>query len=102
MIPYYTSKIIFAITQHVPQEVFRQHLVRYAAFALGFALFAAGRGALFSIINNKLSRALRCVRAARLVQQRCVRHTLCSSQCVCVWRAWQLSSASAAPLRPAA
>uniref|UniRef100_A0A383WIB2 Uncharacterized protein n=1 Tax=Tetradesmus obliquus TaxID=3088 RepID=A0A383WIB2_TETOB len=59
MIPYYTSKIIFAFTNKVPLEVFHQHITAYAAFALGFAVFAAGRGALFSVINNKLSRALR-------------------------------------------
>jgi hypothetical protein len=64
MIPYYTSKIIFAFTNKVPLQVFHQHLTAYAAFALGFAVFAAGRGALFSVINNKLSRALRCVHAA--------------------------------------
>lgn len=63
MIPYYTSKIIFAFTNKVPLEVFHQHITAYAAFALGFAVFAAGRGALFSVINNKLSRALRCAHA---------------------------------------
>jgi hypothetical protein len=61
MIPYYTSKIIFAFTNKVPLQLFHQHLTAYAAFALGFAVFAAGRGALFSVINNKLSRALRFV-----------------------------------------
>eukprot|EP00775_Hariotina_reticulata_P011000 gene11000-11154_t len=59
MIPYYTSKIIFAITKQVPQQQFHGYLNCYAAFALGFAAFAAGRGALFSVINNKLSRQLR-------------------------------------------
>lgn len=59
MIPYYTSKIIFAITKQVPQQQFHGYLTCYAAIALGFAAFAAGRGALFSVINNKLSRQLR-------------------------------------------
>lgn len=59
MIPHYTSKIIFAVTKQVPQQVFQQHLLAYSTFAFGFAVFAAGRGALFSVINNKLSQALR-------------------------------------------
>jgi hypothetical protein len=71
MIPYYTSKIIFAVTQQVPEHVFKGHLAAYGVCAFGFAAFAAGRGALFSVINNKLSRALRCV----------VR--VCVSVCVC-------------------
>lgn len=40
-------------------QQFQQYLVAYGTFALGFAVFAAGRGALFSVINNKLSRQLR-------------------------------------------
>lgn len=64
MIPYYTSKIIFAVTQQVPMATFHGYLSAYAAFAGGFALLAAGRGALFSVINNRLSRALRCVLCA--------------------------------------
>lgn len=59
MIPHYTSKIIFAVTKQVPVEQFKQYLTLYGAFALGFAVFAAGRGAMFSVINNKLSRQLR-------------------------------------------
>lgn len=59
MIPHYTSKIIFAFTNRIPQQQFHGYLTAYTAFALGFAVFAAGRGALFSVINNKLSRALR-------------------------------------------
>lgn len=59
MIPHYTSKIIFAITKQVPMQQFKEYLAAYGAFALGFAVFAAGRGALFSVINNKLSRQLR-------------------------------------------
>jgi hypothetical protein len=69
MIPYYTSKIIFAFTNKVPQQLFHQHLTAYAAFAFGFAVFAAGRGALFSVINNKLSRALRWVCISSMAQQ---------------------------------
>lgn len=59
IMPYFYSKIICSISKPGFQEAFRQHLVWYAAFALGFAVFAAGRGALFGVINNKLSRALR-------------------------------------------
>lgn len=59
IMPYFYSKIICSISQHGCQEAFKQHLTAYAAFALGFAVFAAGRGALFGVINNKLSRALR-------------------------------------------
>jgi hypothetical protein len=69
MIPYYTSKIIFAFTNKVPQQLFHQHLTAYAAFAFGFAVFAAGRGALFSVINNKLSRALRWVCNCSMAQK---------------------------------
>lgn len=59
VMPYYYSKILCSISKPGFQEVFKQNLVWYAAFAFGFAVFAAGRGALFGIINNKLSRALR-------------------------------------------
>lgn len=59
IMPYFYSKIICSISKPGFQEAFRQHLVWYGAFALGFAVFAAGRGALFGVINNKLSRALR-------------------------------------------
>jgi hypothetical protein len=61
VMPYFYSKIICSISKPGFQEAFRQHLVWYGAFALGFAVFAAGRGALFGVINNKLSRALRWV-----------------------------------------
>jgi hypothetical protein len=59
IMPYFYSQIICSISKQGCQEAFRHNLVMYAAFALGFALFAAGRGALFGVINNKLSRALR-------------------------------------------
>lgn len=59
IMPYFYSKIICSISQQGCQEAFREHLTSYAAFALGFAVLAAGRGALFGVINNKLSRALR-------------------------------------------
>jgi hypothetical protein len=59
--PYFYSKIIVSISKQGFGEAFKQNLVGYAAFALGFALFAAGRGALFGVINNKLSKALRWV-----------------------------------------
>lgn len=59
IMPYFYSKIICSIGQQGCQEAFKQHLMSYAAFALGFAVLAAGRGALFGVINNKLSRALR-------------------------------------------
>lgn len=59
IMPYFYSKIICSISKPGFQEAFRQNLVWYGAFALGFAVFAAARGALFGIINNKLSRALR-------------------------------------------
>jgi hypothetical protein len=59
--PYFYSKIIVSISKQGFGEAFKQNLVGYAAFALGFAVFAAGRGALFGVINNKLSRALRWV-----------------------------------------
>lgn len=59
IMPYFYSKILCSISKPGFQEVFHQNLMCYGAFALGFAVFAAGRGALFGVINNKLSRSLR-------------------------------------------
>lgn len=59
--PYFYSKIICSISKPGFEVAFKQNLMWYGAFALGFAVFAAGRGALFGVINNKLSRALRWV-----------------------------------------
>ncbi len=58
-IPQYTSRTIFAVANGVPKDVFNANLLRLAAAAVGYATFAAVRGALFSVLNNRLSLALR-------------------------------------------
>lgn len=58
-IPHFTSKAIFAVTKGAAQEAFRSHLRALAAAALGFAVFAALRGWLFGVLNNRFVRALR-------------------------------------------
>ncbi len=58
-IPHFTSKSLFSVTNGAPLEVFHSSLRMLAAAAMGYAVFAAIRGALFSILNNRLSRQLR-------------------------------------------
>ncbi|GBF91269.1 ABC transporter B family member, chloroplastic [Raphidocelis subcapitata] len=58
-IPHFTSKTIFAVTRAAPPEAFNHHLQMLAASAAGFACFAALRGWLFGILNNRFVRNLR-------------------------------------------
>jgi hypothetical protein len=52
-IPYCTSKTLFAVAKGLPPDAFRAHLEMLAAAALGFAVFAALRGWLFGVLNNR-------------------------------------------------
>ncbi|KIZ04358.1 hypothetical protein MNEG_3599 [Monoraphidium neglectum] len=52
-IPHFTSKTIFAVNRGAAPEVFHSHLQMLAAAAGGFAVFAALRGWLFGVLNNR-------------------------------------------------
>jgi hypothetical protein len=58
-IPHFTSKAIYAVTSGTSQQQFKHYVAMLGTFALGYASCAAVRGALFSIIQNRLSRQLR-------------------------------------------
>jgi len=58
-IPYCTSKTIFAVSSGAPPEAFHTHLQLLAVAASGFAVFAALRGWLFGVLNNRFVRNLR-------------------------------------------
>jgi hypothetical protein len=59
MIPHYTSKTIFAVSSGAAPEAFQGHLKMLAVAAAGFAVFAALRGWLFGVLNNRFVRNLR-------------------------------------------
>ncbi len=48
------------MTNGVAHDTFKRYVMLLGLSALGYALFAAVRGALFSVLNNRLSKALRC------------------------------------------
>ncbi|KAI8476904.1 MAG: hypothetical protein J3K34DRAFT_455504 [Monoraphidium minutum] len=58
-IPHFTSKTIFAVTRGAAPEAFHRHLEMLALAALGFACFAALRGWLFGVLNNRFVQNLR-------------------------------------------
>jgi hypothetical protein len=59
-IPHFTAKTLFSVTNGVAHDTFKRYVMLLGLSALGYALFAAVRGALFSVLNNRLSKALRC------------------------------------------
>lgn len=59
MIPQLVSKSIFAVVNQHPQLTFISNLQFLLAFSVGFAVFAAVRGGLFCVLNNRINRRLR-------------------------------------------
>jgi hypothetical protein len=58
-IPHFTSKCVFAITKGAATPEFTHYIAMLGAMSFGYAACAAARGALFSVIQNRLARQLR-------------------------------------------
>lgn len=68
-IPHFAAECVTAVTQRAAESVFMNNLIGLAACSVAYATFAAVRGSLFSVLNQRLTFRLRFRLFSRLIRQ---------------------------------